>query len=161
VHREEIGVLRAVDYGRGGIVRILPDWPPRALYVAHLNYIERLINYGRWPTVVTSRREILTGVGAISLVSLAGCSAFNRSEESPDTVEDESSGTTSSTAELVNSATGRVSHKEVEVMIGTEESTLWTDAVRLTFDRDAKEVWGEYDPDYVGDSVDGASVWLY
>lgn len=107
---------------------------------------------------MTSRRDILTGVGAISLASLAGCPALNRSEDSPDTVGDESTGTPPSTAEFVNSATGRVWYKEIEVTVGGEESTLWTDVLRLTFDREANEVWGQYDPEYVGDSVDGASV---
>lgn len=95
---------------------------------------------------MTSRRDILTGVGTISLGSFAGCSAFNRSEDSP------------ATAEFVNSATGRVWHKEIEVTVGSEESTLWTDVLRVTFDREANEVWGQYDPEYVGDSIDDASV---
>jgi len=84
-----------------------------------------------------SRRRFLSLCATGGFASLTGCSTVDRSNESVD---------------------GLVWQKKVQVELTQTEESVLTDILRLQFDRDRDEVFGAFDPEYVGGAIDDASV---
>lgn len=95
-----------------------------------------------------SRRRFLSLCATGSIASLTGCSSTvwpNDTENTP-------------TSESTQSTDGLVWQKKVQVELTGADSSVLADLLRVQFDRDRDEVFGMFDPEYVGGAVDGASV---
>lgn len=89
----------------------------------------------------SSRRRFLALCATGSAASLAGCGAV-----------------TSSDSEVIQSASGLVWQKKVEVKLVRPDSNIWVDILRLQFDREENRLFGGFDPDYLKGAVNDASV---
>ncbi|NLV11852.1 hypothetical protein [Haloarcula argentinensis] len=62
------------------------------------------------------------------------------------------------TPEIIQSASGQVWQKEVEVKLTQADPAIWTEVLRLQFDREQNKVFGGFDPEYVDGAVNNASI---
>lgn len=96
----------------------------------------------------SSRRRFLSLCATGSVASLAGCGAIDSSNDTQSTP----------TPEIIQSASGLVWQKAVEVELTQADPSVWTEVLGLQFDREQNEVFGGFDPEYVEGAVDDASV---
>lgn len=96
----------------------------------------------------SSRRRFLALCATGGAASLTGCEAIDSSNDPQ--------GTT--TPEIIQSASGLVWQKGVEVELTQADPAIWTDVLRLQFDREQNEVFGGFDSEYVEGAVNDASV---
>lgn len=96
-----------------------------------------------------SRRRFLALCAAGGSAVLAGCQSDGRD------VETTSRSPSETTAEP---STGLVWRKEIEVVLSRADPPVRTDLLRLQLDLGDGRVMGSFDPAYVDDAVDGASV---
>lgn len=96
----------------------------------------------------SSRRRFLALCATGCVASLAGCKAINSSNDTQSTA----------TPEIIQSASGRVWQKEVEVKLTQSDPAVWTEVLRLQFDREQNEVFGGFDPEYIESAPKNASL---
>lgn len=95
-----------------------------------------------------SRRRFLALCATGSSVALAGCQSDNPGVE---TISE-------SPAETEDPPSGLVWQKEISVVLSRADPPVRTDLLQLKYLRDSGEVRGSFDPEYLDDVVDGASV---
>lgn len=96
-----------------------------------------------------SRRRFLALCASSGSLTLAGCQSDSPSAETT---------TRASPATTDDPPTGLVWQKEIAVELPRADSPVVTDLLRLQYDRESGSVRGSFDPAYLADAVDGASV---